>query len=63
MYVGLVVAYIGEALILRQIWPILLLPLVVVYVNWVVIPVEENKLTEVFGNDYTRYQARTRRWL
>jgi len=63
MYVGLVVAYLGEALILRQIWPIFLLPLVVVYVNWVVIPVEERKLTEVFSGEYKRYQARTRRWL
>jgi len=63
MYVGLGLAYLGEALILRQIWPVLLLPLVVVYVNCVVIPVEENKLTEVFGNDYKRYQATTRRWL
>jgi len=63
MYVGLVVAYVGEAMILRQIWPLLLLPLVVAYVNWVVIPVEEGKLTEVFGDEYLGYQARTRRWL
>ena len=63
MYVGLVIAYVGEALILRQIWPLLLLPLVVAYVNWVVIPVEERKLTEVFGDEYQGYKARTRRWL
>jgi len=63
MYVGLLVAYVGEALILRQIWPLLLLPLVVAYVNWVVIPVEEGKLTEVFGDEYRGYQAKTRRWL
>jgi protein-S-isoprenylcysteine O-methyltransferase Ste14 len=35
----------------------------VAYVNWVVIPVEEGKLTEVFGDEYLGYQARTRRWL
>ena len=63
MYVGLVVAYVGEALILRQIYPVLLLPLVVAYVNWVVIPVEEGKLKEVFGEEYLGYQAKTRRWL
>ena len=50
-------------LILRQIWPLLLLPLVFAYVNWVVIPVEEGNLTEVFGDEYRGYQARTRRWL
>ena len=63
MYVGLAVAYIGEALILRQVWPVLLLPLVIGYMNWVVIPVEEVRLTEVFGDEYRGYQARTRRWL
>ena len=63
MYVGLSLAYVGEAFLLRQAWPLALLPLVVAYVNWVVIPVEEAKLTEVFGADYLSYRARTRRWL
>src|SRR5690242_7722803 len=56
MYVGLVLAYLGEAGILKQAWPIVLLPLIVVYLNWVVIPVEEGRLTEVFGADYERYR-------
>jgi protein-S-isoprenylcysteine O-methyltransferase Ste14 len=63
MYVGLSVAYLGEALILRQIWPLLFLPLVLAYVNWVVIPLEETRLLEVFGADYDRYRARVRRWI
>ena len=63
MYVGLTVAYLGEALILRQIWPLLFLPLVLAYVNWVVIPLEETRLLEVFGADYDRYRARVRRWI
>jgi protein-S-isoprenylcysteine O-methyltransferase Ste14 len=63
MYVGLAVAYVGEACILRQIWPLLLLPLVVAYVNWVVIPVEQARLTEVFGDRYVRYREQVRRWL
>jgi protein-S-isoprenylcysteine O-methyltransferase Ste14 len=63
MYVGLSLAYVGEAFLLRQAWPLVLLPLVVAYVNWVVIPVEEAKLTEVFGAEYLSYRARTRRWL
>src|SRR5438045_876862 len=49
MYVGLTLAYLGEAGILHQPWPLVLLPLVVAYVNWIVIPVEETKLKEVFG--------------
>jgi protein-S-isoprenylcysteine O-methyltransferase Ste14 len=63
MYVGLTLAYLGEAGILHQIWPAVLLPLVVAYVNWIVIPVEEAKLKEVFGDEYERYQARVRRWV
>lgn len=63
MYVGLVVAYLGEAAILRQIVPVVLLPLVVAYVNWIVIPVEEAKLTEVFGEAYARYRKEIPRWL
>jgi protein-S-isoprenylcysteine O-methyltransferase Ste14 len=63
MYVGLVVAYLGEAAILRQIWPVVFLPLVVAYVNWIVIPVEEAKLTEVIGEPYARYRKEVRRWL
>ena len=63
MYVGLILAYVGEAGILRQVWPILLLPLIVAYLNWVVIPVEEGKLMEAFGEAYQQYRARVRRWL
>jgi protein-S-isoprenylcysteine O-methyltransferase Ste14 len=39
-----------------------LLPLIVAYVNWVVIPLEEGKLKEVFGEEYERYRTRVRRW-
>lgn len=63
MYVGLAIAYLGEAVILRQVWPVILLPLTIGYVNWVVIPLEQLKLTEAFGEDYTRYCERVRRWL
>jgi protein-S-isoprenylcysteine O-methyltransferase Ste14 len=63
MYVGLAVAYLGEAGILRQLWPALLLPLVFAYLNWIVIPVEEEKLREVFGTRYEDYRSRVGRWL
>ena len=63
MYVGLSLAYLGEAGILRQFWPIMLLPLVIAYLNWVVIPVEETRLTDSFGPAYNDYRSRVRRWL
>ena len=63
MYLGLFVAYLGEAGILRQMWPLLLLPLVFVYLNCAVIPVEEARLRQVFGAGYEKYQTRVGRWL
>jgi protein-S-isoprenylcysteine O-methyltransferase Ste14 len=63
MYLGLVLAYLGEAGILKQVWPVVLLPLTVAYLNWVVIPVEEARLTEVFGGEYEQYRAMVRRWI
>jgi protein-S-isoprenylcysteine O-methyltransferase Ste14 len=63
MYVGLILAYLGEAGFLKQVWPVILLPLTVAYVNWIVIPVEESKLREVFSDGYDRYRKRVRRWL
>ena len=62
MYVGLAVAYIGEAAILHQIVPILLLPLTITYLNRVVIPVEEERLRAVFGTKYEQYQKQVPRW-
>jgi protein-S-isoprenylcysteine O-methyltransferase Ste14 len=63
MYVGLILAYIGEGVMLRQIWPLVFLPLIVAYLNWTVIPVEEARLTATFRDDYEQYRAKVRRWL
>jgi len=63
MYVGLTIAYLGEAFLLRDIWPVALLPVVLAYVNWAVIPVEQARLAEVFGAEYVTYQRQVRRWL
>src|SRR5512144_1963911 len=63
MYVGLAIAYLGEATLLRQFWPVLLLPLVITYLNWMVIPLEEQRLRDVFDSEYDRYRARVRRWV
>ncbi|HUB81911.1 MAG TPA: isoprenylcysteine carboxylmethyltransferase family protein [Bryobacteraceae bacterium] len=63
MYVGLTLAYIGEAGIQRQIVPLATLLLVLAYANWVVIPIEENRLRAVFGPAYDSYRRKVRRWL
>jgi protein-S-isoprenylcysteine O-methyltransferase Ste14 len=63
MYVGLSIAYVGEAAILHQILPVVLLPLTIVYLNQIIIPVEEKRLRAVFGADFEQYQNAVRRWL
>jgi protein-S-isoprenylcysteine O-methyltransferase Ste14 len=62
MYVGLILAYLGEAGLLRQVWPVVLLPFTVAYLNWTVIPVEEAKLEEAFHDEFGQYRLRARRW-
>jgi protein-S-isoprenylcysteine O-methyltransferase Ste14 len=63
MYVGLSVAYVGEAAILHQIVPVVLLPLTIAYLNRAVIPIEEERLLAVFGAEYKQYQNNVRRCL
>ena len=63
MYVGLTLAYLGEAGLLRQMWPLAVLPLVLAYLQWMVIPLEEAKLRETFGEEYEAYRGRVRRWI
>jgi protein-S-isoprenylcysteine O-methyltransferase Ste14 len=62
MYLGLAIAYVGEALLTRQVWPVLLFPVLIAYVNWIVIPVEQAKLTDVFGERYAQYMRQVRCW-
>ena len=63
MYVGLTLAYVGEAGILKQLWPLPFLALTLAYLHWVVIPVEEARLTQAFGAQYEQYRTEVRRWL
>jgi protein-S-isoprenylcysteine O-methyltransferase Ste14 len=63
MYVGLTPAYLGEAGLLQELWPVVLLPQILVYVNGVVIPLEERQLLDAFDGPYDDYRACVRRWL
>jgi protein-S-isoprenylcysteine O-methyltransferase Ste14 len=49
--------------LLVQIAPLIPLLLVIAYVNWIVIPVEENQLRGLFGKDYVQFCNGVPRWL
>lgn len=63
MYTGLAIAYLGLALLFGSWWPLALWPLVIIAVRQLVIRPEEEYLTQRFGQAYTGYQSRVRRWL
>jgi protein-S-isoprenylcysteine O-methyltransferase Ste14 len=63
MYVGLTLVYLGVAGTRAEIWPVIVLPVMLAYVNFIVIPVEERHLQNAFGDAYADYGARVRRWL
>jgi len=63
MYVGLTLIYLGVAGTRNEIWPVIVLPLLLAYINFLVIPVEEQNLHGVFGVEYQKYSERVGRWL
>jgi protein-S-isoprenylcysteine O-methyltransferase Ste14 len=63
MYVSLTMCYLGEAGLLAQLWPVLFLPLMLLYLNKVVIPLEEEILSEDFKAEYKAYCSKVKRWL
>lgn len=62
MYFAYLWLYLGLAFWIHSLWPLLLLPVVVVAMNRLVIGPEEETLEARFGNAWRAYKARTRRW-
>jgi protein-S-isoprenylcysteine O-methyltransferase Ste14 len=63
MYVGLTIFYIG-AMLWTGAWaagPLLIIP--VLFMDRVIIPMEERHLREAFGDAYEKYRAAVRRWI
>jgi protein-S-isoprenylcysteine O-methyltransferase Ste14 len=63
MYTGLAFAFVSGALVANTWWPVFALPLVLLAVRTIVIGPEERYLAARFGDQFTAYRARTRRWL
>ena len=63
MYLSLAILYIAVALVMNNWWPILIEPVVLVFVDRFVIAREERYLTQAFPHSYDEYRRRVRRWL
>jgi len=63
MYLGFTLLYLGTTCWVNTVWPLILLPLVLVTMHYGVITREEAYLERVFGEEYLTYKRRVRRWL
>ena len=62
MYLGLALVYSGLAVLMRTLFPLLLLPLVLFSVWYFCIRREEAYLERRFGTEYERYKSTVGRW-
>ncbi len=63
MYLSLVIASVGGALLLGSAWPLVTLLIPVAIMARVVIPFEEASMAATFGDSYRAYRDRVRRWI
>lgn len=63
MYLGFLLSLTGWAVFLSNIMAFIILPVFVLYLNHLQIRPEERALASVFGNEFTAYQSKVRRWL
>ena len=62
IYLGFVLAYLGIGFLFNSVWLLLLTPLVVALLHYGVVVREEEYLTALFGDHYSAYRHRVRRW-
>ena len=63
MYLSLAFVYAGIAILGQSLWALLMLPVVLLVIRYGVIAREEPYLERQFGEAYTSYKARVRRWI
>lgn len=63
MYLSMTLAYLGVVISLNALWPLLLLPGVLLVMQLGVISREERYLEKKFGQQYLHYKGRVRRWI
>ena len=63
MYIALTLIYTGISFSFNSLWPMLLLPIVLLVIHFGVIRREERYLEGKFGDEYLQYKAGVRRWI
>jgi protein-S-isoprenylcysteine O-methyltransferase Ste14 len=63
MYVGMLFALLGIALLLGSLTPFLVVPLCARLIAVRFVAIEERDMASQFGREYLDYQSRVRRWL
>jgi len=63
IYLALLLIYMGIALLWAQLWAWLLVPVVILLLNFGVIRYEEALLQKHFGDEYVDYCKKVRRWI
>ena len=63
MYIGFLFMLIAWAFYLSQILVFVFLPLFIIYMNWFQITPEERFMMQKFGEEYTLYMSKVRRWI
>ncbi len=63
IYVSFNAVYVGIALVMNTLWPIIFLPVGIALLRYRIIAREESYLERVIGDEYRQYKARVRRWV
>jgi len=63
LYIALTIFYLGLTAMVNSLWPLILLPGVLIVMQRGVVEREERYMERKFGEAYRAYRARVRRWL
>jgi protein-S-isoprenylcysteine O-methyltransferase Ste14 len=63
MYLAMLLVSSGIGLVANALWPVLMLPVMLIIVDRTVIRREERYLATKFGEPYTTYLSQVRRWI
>ena len=63
MYLGMLIWLVGLAVLLGSLVAFFFPALLFLLANWLLIPVEERRMEQLFGKQFIDYRLRVRRWL